>query len=296
MGQDKKQLEHLLSFVSAVYNDPDNKEFAAGIQAMIKKDLQGNKASWSGKIDEIYEYCLKKNLHEQAEDLYKDFPLESIRTTLIEDYVRMEEARRRNDFDEFGLHLYQQIEAIVNTLSKDEGLSAIVRKMMLQPAYIRTFEIVDGEDGKKEKRNYTEEELSPAKRAGRRTVADMVLIADKDPKKNEEKRKKELSQFSAADKLYLILYFVCYQAKMYDSVWESWKSNKSLFSTIYNVRNHVHREGDSTEWQKKIYEAAASRKSQSYLSFLSALVFLVDRVEKGFPVSKELADYADSLK
>ena len=93
---------------------------------MIKKDLQGNKASWSGKIDEIYEYCLKKNLHEQAEDLYKDFPLVSIRTTLIEDYVRMEEARRRNDFDEFGLHLYQQIEAIVNTLSKDEGLSAIV--------------------------------------------------------------------------------------------------------------------------------------------------------------------------
>ena len=130
MGQDKKQLEHLLSFVSAVYNDPDNKEFAAGIQAMIKKDLQGDKASWSGKIDEIYEDCLKKNLHEQAEDLYKDFPLVSIRTTLIEDYVRMEEARRRNDFDEFGLHLYQQIEAIVNTLSKDEGLSAIVGKMM----------------------------------------------------------------------------------------------------------------------------------------------------------------------
>lgn len=296
MGQDKKQLEHLLSFVSAVYNDPDNKEFAAGIQAMIKKDLQGDKASWSGKIDEIYEYCLKKNLHEQAEDLYKDFPLVSIRTTLIEDYVRMEEARRRNDFDEFGLHLYQQIEAIVNTLSKDEGLSAIVGKMMLQPACIRTFEFVEGENGKKEKRNYTSEELTPTKRVGKLTVAEMVLIMGEDQERNAAKIQKTLSQHSALDKLYLILYFVCFHAMIYDTVWESWKTNRSLFSTIYNVRNHVHREGNSSEKQKEAYDAAVSRKSQSYLSFLSALVFLVDRVEKGFPVSKELADYADSLE
>lgn len=295
MGQDKKQLEHLLNFVKTIYNDPDNKEFAAGIQSMIKNDLQGDKTSWSGKIDEIYEYCLKKNLREQAEDFYKNFPLESIRTTLIEDYVRMEEARRNNDFDEFGLHLYQQIEAIVNTLSKDEGLTILVEKMMFQPAYLKTFELVEGEDGQMHKRNYPEEELSPTKRAGKRTVAEFVLIMGEDQERNAAKIQKTLPQHSALDKLYLILYFVCFHAEMYNTVWESWQANRSLFSTIYNVRNHVHREGDSTEKQKEAYDTAVSKKSQSYLSFLSALVFLVDRVEKGFPVSKELEDYANSL-
>ena len=36
MGQDKKQLTKLLKFVKELYEDPDNKEFAAGIQSLIE--------------------------------------------------------------------------------------------------------------------------------------------------------------------------------------------------------------------------------------------------------------------
>ena len=35
MGQDKKQLTELLAFVKDLYDHPDNKEFAAGIQAIL---------------------------------------------------------------------------------------------------------------------------------------------------------------------------------------------------------------------------------------------------------------------
>ena len=38
MGQDKKQLSKLLAFVKDIYEDPDNKEFAAGIQSIIEDD------------------------------------------------------------------------------------------------------------------------------------------------------------------------------------------------------------------------------------------------------------------
>ena len=303
MGQDKKQLEHLLSFVSAIYNDPDNKEFAAGVQAMIKKDLQGDKASWSGKIDEIYEYCLNKNLHEQAEDLYKDFPLSSIHTTLVEDYVRMEEARRKNDFDEFGLHLYQQIEAIVNTLAKDERLSLIARRMYSLKANINTIDHID-ENGKpvyKESKQYS---LADRSTKGL-SIADYVLFKPTPDGTQEEKEEaerlykeklnKEISLLSATEKTNIVLYFVCYNAMMYTSIQDGWNKNKELFRDIYNVRNHVHREGEPTPKQKEAYKKAVEKKSQSYLRFLSALVFLVEKVEEGYRKIPELSNYVNSL-
>ena len=71
MGQDKKQLTKLLAFVKGLYEDPDNKEFAAGIQSIVLNDLRAGdrRESWTKQINEIYELCLKKNLREQAEDL-----------------------------------------------------------------------------------------------------------------------------------------------------------------------------------------------------------------------------------
>ena len=39
MGQDKKQLTKLLAFVKGLYDDPDNKEFAAGLNAIVLNRL-----------------------------------------------------------------------------------------------------------------------------------------------------------------------------------------------------------------------------------------------------------------
>ncbi len=80
MGQDKKQLSKLLAFVKDIYDNPDNKEFAAGIQAIVLRDIKTgqSKEEWTAQINEIYELCLQKNLREQAEDLYKDFSIPSI--------------------------------------------------------------------------------------------------------------------------------------------------------------------------------------------------------------------------
>ena len=302
MGQDKKQLEHLLSFVSAIYNDPDNKEFAAGVQDMIKNDLQGDKSSWSDKIDKIYEYCLSKNLREQAKDFYKNFPLTSIRTTLIEDYVRMEETRRKNDFNEFGLHLYQQIEAIVNTLAKDKRLSLIVRKMYSMKSYINTID--HNENGKYVYKK--SDKYSPTDRSTNGpSIAEFILYKPKsDGTQNddevaklfEEKQKKEISSLNAIDKINVVLYFVCYQAMMYISRLAEWTKNKKIFSDIYNIRNRVHREGEPTDIQEKVYNRVVERKSQSYLRFLSALVFLVEKVEEGYKKIPELLEYVNSLK
>ena len=55
MGQDKKQLTKLLAFVKEVYDNPDNKEFAAGIRSLLGSGDSKSTVD-SEKIDEIYEF------------------------------------------------------------------------------------------------------------------------------------------------------------------------------------------------------------------------------------------------
>ena len=40
------------------------------------------------RLNQIYEYCIEKIIRKQAEDFYKDFPITTIVSTLIDDYVR----------------------------------------------------------------------------------------------------------------------------------------------------------------------------------------------------------------
>ena len=73
------------------------------------------------KIDQIYEYCIEKIIRKQATEFYKDFPLKSITLELIEDFVKMEFFRRKDDFGNFCLALYQQIENITNKLCENRS-------------------------------------------------------------------------------------------------------------------------------------------------------------------------------
>lgn len=74
------------------------------------------------RLNQIYEYCIEKIIRKQAEDFYKDFPITSIVSTLIDDYVRMESFRRKDNFGDFCLALYQQIENITNKICESSVL------------------------------------------------------------------------------------------------------------------------------------------------------------------------------
>ena len=137
MGQDKKQLTKLLAFVKELYDHPDNKDFAAGIKAIVINDLK--ETNDDNKIAEIYEYCIQQILREQAESLYEGFPLTDIKEELISDYIKMERAHRENNIDDFGIRLYRQIENIVRRLSKDETLVSVVSKMMDAPFLVNGY-------------------------------------------------------------------------------------------------------------------------------------------------------------
>ena len=92
------------------------------------------------RLNQIYEYCIEEIIRKQAEDFYKEFPVTSIVSTLIDDYVRMESFRRKDNFGDFCLALYQQIENITNKICESSVLAEITDKMWGHLAYVKTPE------------------------------------------------------------------------------------------------------------------------------------------------------------
>lgn len=280
MGQDKKQLTKLLAFVKSLYDDPDNKEFAAGIQAIVMDDIK--QKNEDNRIAEIYEYCIQQILKEQAESLYEGFPLIDIKDELILDYVKMERAHRDNNIDDFGIRLYRQIENIVRTLSKDEILESVVSSMMNVPHLVLGYN-----NPQVQKRQKLTKDMQPVK-----TIADFVLIPSKRSTK-EERMNKALSEQYATDMARFVIYFVCFGGMMQAGImFEQWKDQTATYSDIYSIRNRVHGGGECSEHDIQRYEAMKTNITQSYFRLMSFLVFLVEGVKTGFPLSKDLVDFA----
>lgn len=105
-----------------------NPEFDAELRKRLEITSSAKSVYDEERIAQIYEYCIEKVIRSQAIDFYKDFPLKSIIPTIVEDFVRMETFRRKDNFGDFCLSLYQQIECITNKLCTNPSLSAVVEK------------------------------------------------------------------------------------------------------------------------------------------------------------------------
>ena len=269
MGQDKKQLTKLLNFVKEIYDHPDNKEFAAGIQSIVFNDiLKAERSRWSKQISEIYELCLMKNLCDQAEDLYKGFPLTEIAGRLVEYYVEMENARRRNDFDSFGLNLYLQIEVIVETLIRD-------------PEVVKTYEGI---------RNLPPILQYDSVSKGMVRVADFKRdTVDKYLILKGTNFGKPLLELPALDKARIIIYMVCFLANVEKYKDTAFKESIDALSGIYNVRCHDSHSGmNVSEKQEQYYEAIIADKTMNYLRFLGFLFSFIKGVSAHYPLPDSL--------
>ena len=271
MGQDKKQLTKLLDFVKEIYDHPDNKEFAAGIQSMVLKDIRDEeKEEWTAQISEIYEYCLRKNLRDQAEDLYKSFPVKGIDDQLVNYFIEMEDARRKNDFDSFGLFLYLQIELVVDTLIKDSELPAIFDGIRKLPPFIK-FDYV----------SKTTVRVADSKF---NTVEEYLGFKEKN-------YGKPLASLPALDRARVAFYIVCSLASVErfprDTVFSEWMET---LSGIYNVRCHdAHSGANVTEKQEWYYDMLLADKTMNYLRFMALLLAFLKCISENYP-------YPESLK
>ena len=88
MGQDKKQLTKLLAFVKELYDHPDNKEFADGLNAIVLNRLAITTNQDIKKVKEAIEIAgLSPDspiYHARAKDLREEMMNEVIRTNGFE--------------------------------------------------------------------------------------------------------------------------------------------------------------------------------------------------------------------
>ena len=237
------------------------------------------------RISQIYEYCIEKIIRKQAEEFYNDFPLKTCKDSLIEDFVRMESFKRKDNFGDFCLSLYQQIECMTNKLCENKKLSDIVEKMWGYPAYVKT------EIGK---------EISIEKRAESTfTIASLVF-----PGQNKktgfsyayEKSHGALQGQYAMDKVRTIVYFMGYKATMKNSDYDAYIEFTSLLSDIYQCRNMNHRGNTQTEWEKETQQKILPLKSFYYFKFIGVLAQYVEFIKSGFNNLDDMDKYCKSIE
>lgn len=254
-----------------------NAEFDMELRKQLNVASANSVLSEDERINQIYEYCIEEIIRKQANEFYTDFPLQSIKDTLIGDFIRMESFRRKDNFGDFCLSLYQQIECITNKLCEKKDLSDITEKMWGQPAYLKI-----------------EKDKKPSiySRSGDYTIASLLF-----GKTNAfEKSRKSLQAQYAIDKIRTIVYFLGYKAKMKNSDFDSFLEITSLLNDIYQCRNMNHRGNTQNQWEKDTYDKIIPLKSLYYFKFLGVLAQYVEYIKEGWGYIPELKKYSDSIE
>lgn len=114
MGQDKKQLTKLLAFVKGLYDDPDNKEFAAGLNAIVlnrlaittNQEIEKVKEALELRADFSIDYSFVKDIFVQRQLMIDNLRMENVLLNLS-----MSEMER---YDNFCVNAFLQVENILN--------------------------------------------------------------------------------------------------------------------------------------------------------------------------------------
>ncbi len=114
--KDKEKLKKLVQIIGDLLKVEGNEWLIAEILKTIGETSPVEEIAKHSIIQNIHEYCVEKKIEKQATEFYNSFPIQEIKDQLIQDYKKMEHERRRDDFENFCLCLYQQIENITNIL------------------------------------------------------------------------------------------------------------------------------------------------------------------------------------
>ena len=279
-----KKLEATINKI--VQLSKQNSEFDTELRKRLKIASSTNSAFVEDeRISQIYEYCIEKVIRSQAINFYKDFPLKSLIPTLVDDFVRMEAFRRKDNFGDFCLSLYQQIECITNKLCTNSLLSAVVEKMMGYSPYVKSGKNI--------------EPTIENRVDGEYTIASLLF-----PGQNKktglpysiEKSKIILQSQYANDKMKILVYFIGYKTMMKNSDYDSYIEFTSLLSDIYQCRNMNHRGNTLNEWELSTLNRISPLKSFYYFKFMGGLAQYVDYIRNGVDYIPELKKYSDSIK
>lgn len=266
-AKNKENLQKLLEFLRhSVLNESSNKWFVEELRTIIAPNL-------NAKVDDIYEYCIEEIIKQQAQEFYKDFVIHDLQETLIQDFIRMEHWRRRNNLDEFGMAVFQQIEGIINYLGNNKVLNDI---------YVLTKNALCYVD-------YSNPIVTNRYSKSTYSIGQFIFY---DPKKYSELGHKSLSLLPTYYKFKVIDYYICHQASLQMSQYNQFSEEMNLLSMIYALRNKNHRGNEATMEELAKLKPLEDNPSRAFLTLTTFLTWFIDSVQQGYPISKELIEFS----
>lgn len=253
MGQNKEQLNKLLDFIDQIAKDKDNAWFVKelGKRYGINNMKPSVSTELNTRIEEIYEYCVERVIQEQATQFYKDFPITDLTSQLIEDYCRMERYRRQNNFGDFCLSVFQQVENITNWFCQREKFIDLYKSKRDEGCVFKN------EDG------------TPIS-----TIRELIINTN-DPEQYKKRKNLQLVEMYFNERVRAVLYFVFFEEK---PTKYSFEYKYSELNDLYQCRNLNHRGGKRNGYQEAIISKILPHQYLYYLKFTGLLVGYVERI------------------
>lgn len=265
MGKyNKESLEKLLILIDEICKDKENFWFKEALSNRrnfknpIKYDVAEPESDGDDSISRIYEYCIKDIVTKQANKFYEDFKIDHIKQKLIDDFIRMEHFRREDNFEDFCLAMFQQLEGTVNSLISVELQSYIIENKTLN-----THMVKDKNSGV-----YVQNVLWQL----------LFYPSDLSPIDLEKKINKTIFEWDFSEKFKVVLFYYYFNKRIYN--FHDFQSIYFLGNDLYQSRNLNHRGGKTTENQKKIINKVTSDSQKYYFKFLGFLEDFLSTINK----------------
>lgn len=275
MGQNKEELKKLLSFIEALIQQPGNEDFVAGLCDLLRL---GSDSLGKEKLEQIYEYCIERNLKKQAEGFYASFPIKELVPELVESYMLMEGFKRKDDFLNFAAQLFKQIEGIANHICKIKEFKLIFTELYNLPS------LVEYKKGALPK-------ITSSRNNESDHVGKLIFGAYEKSLDGKEKSKIEPKNQYIQDRIKIALYFAGYASCMYYPT----EFNKMAFdiSKLYLVRCEADHSGNGrTAAQEKIFQEVINNVGKYYVDFVCLLNLFVEKISSGFQQKDNLYEFA----
>lgn len=256
--KDKEKLKKLIQIVGDLLKIEGNEWLIDEILKTIGETSPVEEISKNSVIQNIHEYCVEQKIEKQATEFYNSFPIQEIKDRLLQDYKKMEHERRRDDFDNFCLCLYQQIENITNYLFETKVVPTWNNEK--HTIAIKSF--------------YDRNQKQYVLPTNKGVSIEKLVFQSTDPID-------DLSRWYANRKFRAILYFFYFNREVTSNDY-AFNSIYFTYEEIYQMRNQNHRGGKSSEYQKISLNKIKGNESKYYFKFYGFLQDFITKIEKNF--------------
>jgi len=261
MNDELKYLVDLINMVRDEEDDANKRRLWSLIAILAKKQIgELSQLDAVSILSEIHELNFEQLIKIQAKNFYSDFTFNDLHSQLVSDFIQMEHSRRRDDFDNFSLAMYQQIENIINHIFINTDIWEKFTDNMFLQFYSR--------------KDSVNQEI---KRWGK-PIGYFIFYCNRNENLTDQITKhinRNKFDIEFLPRFKFIFYFICLNGTVGNL--EEWNQLINIGTKIYFSRNRNHRgpirDNKQIEKQNEIYKS----KYKYYLLFHG---FLADFIQK----------------